>query len=114
MWLPTKVCGFSTKCSMAPSSPWTTTPYLDGSATLVTKMVPSAPWDLWKASSSLSGYSQVTSELNTKNGSPSLRCSLASARGPAVPMGSVSWLQVILTPTSAAMASRASLITSGW
>lgn len=41
----TKVCGFSTKCSMRPSASLkTTTPYLDGSATCVTIMVPSFPW----------------------------------------------------------------------
>jgi len=39
----------------------TTTPYLEGSSTWVTRMVPSAPVFLWNASISFSGKSQMTS-----------------------------------------------------
>ena len=54
-------------------------------------MVPSFPWALWKSTISLNGKSQITSELRTKNGSlPEARISLARAKGPAVPSGSVS------------------------
>ncbi len=53
--------GFSTKRSTLPLSSVTTTPYLEGSSTWVTRMVPSAPLFLWNASSSFSGNSQMTS-----------------------------------------------------
>src|SRR5258708_5172631 len=50
MRLPTNATGFSTKRSMRDA--WfglcTTTPYLDGSSTLVTTMVPSSPCARWK------------------------------------------------------------------
>ncbi len=60
--------------------------------TLVTKMVASAPDSLCLVRRSCRGNSQMTSLLSTKNGSPlpSSRISRATARGPAVPMGSVS------------------------
>lgn len=75
------------------------TPYLEGSSTFVTQMVPSLPCFLWNAMSSLNGYSQVTSELRTKKGESSLRrVSAASFRGPAVPRGSVSTEKVMLIP----------------
>lgn len=62
--------------------------------TLVTKMVASASLAIWKSSMSLSGYGQTTSEFKTKKGDePSSSNSLASARGPAVPMGSFSCTQ---------------------
>lgn len=65
----------------------------------MTHMVPSLPCLLWNAMSSLNGYSQVTSELRTKNGESSLlRVSAASFRGPAVPRGSVSTEKVMLIP----------------
>ena len=77
---------------------WTTTPYFEGSSTLVTTIVPSSPWALWKAARSAKGYSQMTSELRTKNGESSFpRISSASLRGPAVPRGSDSIENVILT-----------------
>lgn len=53
--------GFSTKASILPSASITTTPYRDGSSTLVTKIVPSAPLDLWNSYSSRRGNSQMTS-----------------------------------------------------
>eukprot|EP00955_Chlamydomonas_euryale_P034396 349777-Chlamydomonas_euryale.AAC.6 len=55
-------------------------------------MVASAFLALWKSSMSLSGYSQITSELRTKKGwpEPSSSSSRASASGPAVPIGSAS------------------------
>ena len=62
-------------------------------------MVPSSPWALWNAASSLKGYSQVTSEFRTKKGASSLaRTFSASLRGPAVPRGSVSIEMVMLIP----------------
>jgi len=55
-------------------------------------MEASPPWVLWNAIICLSGYSLITSLLRTKNGSPeaSTSLSLARAKGPAVPSGSVS------------------------
>ncbi len=44
----------------------TTTPYLEGSSTWVTRMVPSAPVFLWNASISFSGNSQMTSLQDNK------------------------------------------------
>lgn len=67
-------------------------PYFEGSSTFVTRMVASAPRAVWKSSMSFMGYGQTTSLFSTKNGLPepsSSKCR-ASARGPAVPMGSVS------------------------
>ena len=113
MWLPTNVCGFSTKWRMRPSGSCTTTPYLEGSSTLVTMIVPLPPCLRWNASRSASGYSHVTSELKTKKGSPSLRCARASASGPAVPSGSGSCEHVSLTPYLASRPLSASIITSG-
>lgn len=101
MRLPTNSTGFSTKRSMRDAwlGLWTTTPYLEGSSTLVTTMVPSSPWELWKSMRSWKGNSQVTSELRTKKGESSLpRMSSASFRGPAVPSGSGSREKWILTP----------------
>lgn len=34
---------------------WTTTPYAEGSATLVTMMVPSPPWAKWKSLETIGG-----------------------------------------------------------
>jgi len=63
----------------------------------VTTMVPSSPWDLWKATSSLKGKSQMTSLLRTKKGESSLSSVFsASFRGPAVPRGSDSMEKVML------------------
>lgn len=56
----------------------TTTPYLEGSSTWVTRMVPSAPVFLWKASISFSGNSQMTS-LQTHTPSVSFPTSPANA-----------------------------------
>lgn len=69
--------------------------------TLVTIIEASPPWALWNLIISLRGYSLITSLLRTKKGSPdsSISLSLARARGPAVPKGSVSWEQVILMPS---------------
>lgn len=100
MRFPTNSTGFSTKRSILDGwlFLWTTTPYLDGSSTLVTTMVPSSPCFLWKAARSAKGYSQITSELRTKKGVSSFpRISSASLRGPAVPSGSDSMEKVILT-----------------
>ena len=47
-------------------------------------IVPSAPWDLWNSKSLSNGKVQITSLFKTKNGSPSDKCSLAKANGPAV------------------------------
>lgn len=68
---------------------------------MVTMIVASLPRDLWNRISSANGYSLMTSLLRTKKGSPepSISLSLARARGPAVPSGSVSWEQVILMPS---------------
>lgn len=67
-------------------------------STLVTIIEASPPWDLWNSIISLSGYSLITSLLRTKKGSPesSNSLSLAKAKGPAVPSGSVSCEHVIL------------------
>lgn len=89
MRLPTNSTGFSTKRSIADElGTETTTPYFDGSSTLVTMMVPSPPWATWKSRSCSKGYEQMTSELRTKKGESSFaRTSRASARGPAVCCG---------------------------
>lgn len=100
MRFPTNSTGFSTKRSMRDGwlGLWTTTPYFEGSSTLVTTMVPSSPCFLWKAARSAKGYSQMTSEFRTKNGLSSFpRIASASLRGPAVPRGSDSMEKVILT-----------------
>src|SRR5205823_6217237 len=100
MRFPTNSTGFSTKRSMRDGwlGLWTTTPYLDGSSTLVTTMVPSSPCLLWNSASYWNGYSQMTSELRTKNGVSSLpRIFSASFKGPAVPKGSDSTENSILT-----------------
>uniref|UniRef100_A0A0A9CF11 Uncharacterized protein n=1 Tax=Arundo donax TaxID=35708 RepID=A0A0A9CF11_ARUDO len=91
--LPTNTLGFSTNRSTLPvASSMTTTPYLEGSSTLVTMIVASPPWALWNWMSSANGYSLITSLLSTKKGSPEPSTSLSRARasGPAVPSGSVS------------------------
>jgi hypothetical protein len=99
MRFPTNSTGFSTNRSIRDA--WlglcTTTPYFEGSSTFVTTIVPSSPWDLWKAARSAKGYSQITSEFRTKKGLSSFpRISSASLRGPAVPKGSASIENVIL------------------
>jgi hypothetical protein len=53
--------GFSTKRCTWPYSSMTTTPYLEGSSTLVTRMVASELRALWKSSMSFRGKSQMTS-----------------------------------------------------
>ncbi len=74
------------------------TPYFDGSSTLVTTIVPSSPCCLWKSARSRKGYSQITSEFKTKNGESSLPSVFsASLSGPAVPRGSVSMENSMLT-----------------
>ena len=74
------------------------TPYFDGSSTLVTTIVPSSPCCLWKSARSWNGYSQITSEFKTKNGESSLPSVFsASLSGPAVPRGSVSMENSMLT-----------------
>jgi len=100
MRFPTNSTGFSTNLSILEGwlGLWTTTPYFEGSSTLVTTIVPSCPWLLWNAASSAKGYSQMTSEFKTKNGLSSFpRISSASFSGPAVPRGSDSMEKVILT-----------------
>lgn len=95
-----KCCGFSTNCSIYPFSFATTTPYLVGSSTLVTKIVPSLPWLLWNSSSFYRGKSQMTSELNTNKRFYWLSAkilSFASLMGPAVPIGASSMLTVNFT-----------------
>mmetsp|Transcript_14178 Transcript_14178/g.36563 ORF Transcript_14178/g.36563 Transcript_14178/m.36563 type:complete len:203 (+) Transcript_14178:832-1440(+) len=115
--LPTNCLGFSTKRSTRPElSSKTTTPYLEGSVTLVTRMVASPPCRLWYSRASRKGYSQMTSALSMKKGSPlpsssSLR---AMASGPAVPMGSGSSEHVILMPSFASYSLRKFIITLGW
>ena len=48
--------GFSTNLSiMDEPDLLTTTPYLEGSSTFVTAMVPSPPWDRWKSLSCSNG-----------------------------------------------------------
>ena len=99
--LLTKVCGFSTKRSIYPSSWATITPYRLGFSTLVTMMVPCLPCYLWNSTSWDKGYSQITSELNTKKSPVSLFSFIiysASLSGPAVPSGSLSNEIVILMP----------------
>mmetsp|Transcript_1650 Transcript_1650/g.5378 ORF Transcript_1650/g.5378 Transcript_1650/m.5378 type:complete len:217 (-) Transcript_1650:8-658(-) len=112
-WLPAYCFGFSTNRDILPSASWTTTPYREGSSTLVTSMVPSLPWFLWKARSSASGKVQVTSELSTKKGSVVRSTSRAYAMGPAVPRGSRSWEHVIFTSSSWLHLRRNSSITVG-
>uniref|UniRef100_A0AAG5CZY0 Uncharacterized protein n=1 Tax=Anopheles atroparvus TaxID=41427 RepID=A0AAG5CZY0_ANOAO len=98
--LLTNSCGFSMKLLMQPSSAYSTTPYLEGSSTRVTTIVPSRPCRRWNCSNSLNGKSQMMSELSTKNGSVlSESIDLASASGPAVPSGSVSWEKISFTPS---------------
>lgn len=81
--------------------------------TLVTIMEASPPWDLWNSIICLNGYSLITSLLRTKKGSPesSISLSLARARGPAVPRGSVSCEHVILMPTFVSNSFRKVIIT---
>uniref|UniRef100_A0A0A9D1N0 Uncharacterized protein n=1 Tax=Arundo donax TaxID=35708 RepID=A0A0A9D1N0_ARUDO len=63
--------------------------------------------------SSANGYSLMTSLLRTKNGSPdpSASLSLARARGPAVPKGSVSWEHVIVMPSLSSKSFKKLIIT---
>eukprot|EP01139_Manchomonas_bermudensis_P024120 Amastigsp_a842049_99.p3 type:complete len:115 gc:universal Amastigsp_a842049_99:641-985(+) len=111
---PTKVVGFSTKRSICPPSRDTTTPYLLGSSTLVTAIVPSRPWLRWNSSIAAKGKLQITSELSTKNGSPSRSSDSASLRGPAVPSGYGSSDVEIRMPSLASYSASASIIFSGW
>lgn len=84
MRLPTHCWGFSTNLSTwVEPDDVTTTPYFDGSSTLVTRMVPSQPWSKWNLRSFSNGKGQITSEFSTKKGESSLpNTSLASAIGP--------------------------------
>eukprot|EP01018_Ginkgo_biloba_P000026 Gb_00115 [translate_table: standard] len=114
--LPTNVLGFSTNLFTCPvSSSSTTTPYLEGSSTLVTITEASAPCDLWNSIISFKGNSQITSLFNTKIGcpEPSTSLDLAKAKGPAVPKGSVSREHVILIPCSASNSLKNFSILSG-
>lgn len=97
--LLTKTVGFSTNRSIEElSSLQTTTPYFEGSSTLVTIIVPSLPWASWNFSIASNGKSQITSEFKTKKGESSFpireeilkklphlvpRMSAAKASGPA-------------------------------
>merc|ERR1712032_714750 len=74
--------GFSTNCLIWPPVPGTstTTPYFDGSSTLVTTMVPSSPCALWNFRSSANGYGQLMSALSMKKGSASSGSSSDAAR----------------------------------
>ena len=58
----------------------------------------------------------MTSEFRTKKGSPvpSSKMSLASARGPAVPMGVSSLEHTILTPSFFSYSSMKAYMTLGW
>ncbi|KAG5517902.1 hypothetical protein PMAC_000357 [Pneumocystis sp. 'macacae'] len=78
--LLTNSTGFSTKRSISELEGFiTTTPYLEGSSTFVTTIVPSAL-------NCVKLYSQMMSELRTKKGELSFSSILrASASGPAVP-----------------------------